>query len=223
MMKNFSIGLLLSVLAVTAVHAQTVAVSTSTQTKLQTRQAVDLPKVIAKGNAAISARITALNSLSTRISGLKNVSATEKTTLSTEISSNINGLMTLQAKIDADTDLSTATADNKSIFDSFRIYALVIPQGYIAASVDRIDTITSMLSTVSTQLQTRITADTTASASLQSSLTDMNAKIADANTQAAAAQSATASLKAARVDTKAATSDLQAARQDAQTIINGLK
>ena len=225
-------------------NAQTAGVNVSTNATVKaTLAATRLAKVISQSDSAISARITALNNLSARVSGLKNVSDTEKTTISNEIQNNISGLTTLKAKIDADTDITVAQTDAKSILGAYRIYALVIPQGYIAASGDRINTIVGMMTTISTKLQARITADSTAGknvTSLQASLTDLNAKLADATTQAADAQSGvaslvpdqgdktqmqanTAALKAARANIKTATGDLQAARKDAQDILKGLK
>jgi hypothetical protein len=224
---------LIAFLAITPASAQTtVNVSASTR----------LPTIISKGNTDISARITALNALNTRVAAFKNVPASEKTNISTEVQTNISGLTALQAKLDADTDVTTAGTDAKSIFGSFRIYALVIPQGYITAASDRVETITGMLTTIGTKLQTRITADQSAGkdvTAMQASLADLNAKIADANTNAQSAQSSiaglvpdqgnttifasnSASLKAARAQIKVSTSDLVTARADAQSIIKSL-
>jgi hypothetical protein len=223
---------LIAFLVITPASAQTISVSASTR----------LPTIISKGNTDISARITALNGLNTRVSEFKNVPATEKANISAEVQTNISGLTTLQTKLDADTDVTTAATDAKSIFGSFRIYALVIPQGYITAASDRVETITGMLSAIGTKLQARITADQSAGkdvTAMQASLADLNAKIADANTNAQSAQSSiagltpdqgnmtifasnTASLKAARAQIKVSTSDLVSARADAQSIINSL-
>jgi hypothetical protein len=228
--------LVAGVLFVAPVSAQTVS------TTAQLTSSDKLSKIITRSDTAITARLTALNNLSTRLSQAKNLSATEKATFSTEVQTNITGLTSLKAKIDADTDVTTAQADAKTITGSYRIYALIIPQGYIEASADRIDTVSTMLNTISAKLQTRITADQTAGknvASLQASLADLNAKVADAQTQAQNAQngvsalvpdqgnatqlaSNTAALKASRADTKTGTSDLKTARQDAKTIIAGL-
>ena len=205
--------------------------------------AAKLAKVIAKSDTAITARITALNNLNTRVADLKNVSATAKSNVSASVQTNISGLTALKAKIDADTDGTTALADAKTITANYRIYALVIPQGYILASSDRVSTIVGILNTLSGKLETRITdagtagKDTTA---LKASLSDYNAKMADASAQGQAAESGvgsltpdqgnasvlasnTAALKASRADIKTATADIKAARADAATIVAGLK
>jgi hypothetical protein len=202
-----------------------------------------LTTIIARGDADIAARITALNNLNTRVQSLKNVSGTEKANILAEVQTNSTGLTTLKSKIDADTAVTTAQTDDKSIFGSFRIYALVIPQGYITASADRIDTVVSLMTNISAKLQARITADQSAGknvTALQASLTDLNAKIADAHAQAGVAASGvaslvpdqgdqtklaanTAALKSARATIKVGTQDLQTARTDAKSIMTGLK
>ncbi len=204
--------------------------------------AARLAKVISRGDTAITARLTALANLNTRIAAMKNVSADEKTAFASQIQASTSGLTTLKAKLDADTDATAAAADAKTITGSYRIYALIIPQGYIAASADRVQTIAAMLTAISAKLQTRITANQASGkdvTAMQASLSDMNAKIADVNVQAQAAQagiasltpdqgnatllaSNTAALKAARADIKTATQDLQAARADAKSIIKAL-
>lgn len=202
-----------------------------------------LPKIIERSDAAITARIAKLNALNGRVQAIKNVSADEKSHISDEVQTNISGLTSLKAKIDADTDVTVALTDEKSIYGSFRIYALIVPQGYIMASSDRIDTIVGMMNTISAKLQTRITADQSAGkdvTALQNSLDDLKSKIGDAKSQGDNAQSEvasltpdggdktklasnTAALKDARAKIKVGTGDLQTARQDAKSIIQGLK
>jgi hypothetical protein len=234
-------ALLTSLIALPA-SAQSIAVNTGVSAS-STKGADRLPKIIAKSDTAITKRLTSLATLNTKVQALKNVSATEKTNISNNIQTNISGLTSLKAKIDADTDVTVAATDAKTITGSYRIYALVIPQGYIASSADRVDTIDGLMTTLSAKLQSRITAAQSAGknvTSLQASLTDLNAKVADSNTQAATAQSGvasltpdqgnktvlasnTAALKASRADIKTASADLKTARQDAKTIVDGVK
>lgn len=119
---------------------------------------------------------------------------------------------------------------------------LIIPQGAIEAAADRVLDVAGMMTTLSTQLQTRITAAQAAGTNMDASvsaLADMNAKIADANTQANAAvteianlqpdngnatiqASNTAALKDARSKVQAGQQDLVAARKDAGAIVKAL-
>lgn len=231
----------------TPVFAETTPINLTTPSvanlKVQENAASRLAKIISQSDTAIAARLSALNDLNARVQALKNVSASEKTNISNEVTSNISDLTALKAKIDADTDVTVASTDSKTITGNYRIYALIMPQGYIAASADRVSNIASMMTVVAGKLQSRIAADQSAGkdvTSLQASLSDMNAKITDANSQATAAQviltplvpdqgnktqmaSNTAALKAARADIKTATKDLQDARKDAQSILKDLK
>ena len=242
----FSMGVaLLGTVAVFPAYAESVGVNASTTKaeKAQANTTARLQKIISRSDTAITARISDLNNLNTKVQAMKNVSATEKASLSTEIQTNISGLTALKAKIDADTDVNVALSDEKIITGNFRIYALIVPRGHVEASADRVSTIVGMMQTIATKLQTRITADQTAGkdvAVLQSALTDYNAKIADAQVQATKAQSEvaslvpdngnktqlasnTAALKTAREYIKTATADLHTARADAKTILQGLK
>lgn len=236
-------ALILASIAVTPALAQNVNATTTAGSRMQANATARLAKIISRSDAAIGARIDALNKLNARVQAMKNVSDSEKASVSNEISTNISGLTSLKAKIDADTDATTALNDEKMITGNYRIYALIMPQWSILAAADRVDTIASMMTTVGTKLQTRISADQSAGkdiASLQASLTDYNAKIADAETQATNAKngissltpdngdktllaSNTAALKAARADIKTASADLVAARKDAKDIVQGLK
>lgn len=206
-------------------------------------QTAALARVIARSDTAITKRITSLDTLSTKIQALKNVPATEKASIAAEVQTNSSNLTTLKAKIDADTDIATARTDAKTITQDYRIYALIIPQGYVVASSDRIPTIGTMMTTLGAQLQARITAAQIAGkdvTSIQAALNDMSAKVSDANSQAQSAQSGVASLApdqgnatvaasnkaalvAARANIKTGTQDLKAARADLKTVTQGLR
>ncbi len=228
-MKNkIAISIILSALVVIPASAAT------TTTKLT--------KIISRSDTAINARITALNNLATRTQGLKNVSDAEKSTIASEIQAALGDMTSIKSKIDADTDVVTATADEKTITQSYRIYALIVPQATITAAADRITTLVAMLGAISGKLQTRITTEQSAGkdvTALQAAVNDLNVKVVDANTQAMSAQNNivsltpdngdqtklkanTAALKAARANLKTATLDLQAARKDADTVVKGL-
>ena len=230
-------------LGVNATAAVTVTPSTGVDAQVKANAAARLPEVIARGDADIAARIDALNKLNTRVQGLKNESDAEKAGIATQVQTNIAGLTTLKAKIDADTDVAIARTDDQSIFTDYRVYALVVPQGWILAAADRVNTIGGLMTTLSAKLQTRISADQTAGkdvTALTAALSDMNAKISAAATASASASASItgltpdqgdktvaaankAALVAARAQIKTATADLQAARKDVTTIVAGLK
>jgi len=205
-------------------------------------QTESLSKIIATADKLIAQRVLSLNNLSTRITNAKKITDEQKKPLLSSIQNQITQLNNLKAKIDADKDVATAKADTKSIADSLRIYALIMPQIQIIGASDRVMATAENLARVQLKMQARIDVlktktDTTA---LQQYSDDLKAKIADANAQAVAAitevsnlvpdngvktvqQSNTATLKSARNKLKIATEDLTAARKDAGNILKALK
>ena len=219
------------------------AAAAATSTKKAAKGAAQLTAIISRSDKAIEARLADLQSLSSRIVDMKNLSDTQKTGLTSEIDTQVSGLTSLKAKIDADTDTVTAKADEKSITADYRIYALAIPQGRITASADRIVTIAGILNTIGAKLQARITAaqaagkDVTAA---NATLADFAAKMNDALSKAqsagtsilalvpdkgdaAVAASNKAALTAARADIQTATADVQAARKDTKSLLAAIK
>ncbi len=202
-----------------------------------------LSTVITKGDQKIDARLTDLQKLNTRVQDMKNESATGKAAITTSVQTNSTGLTTLKAKLDADTDLSTARTDDTAITQTYRIYALVIPQGFLLASADRITTISGLMNALIGKLQTRISAAQTAGKNVTAAtaaIADMQLKLTAANTEAGAIVSSVSSLTpdqgnittsasnkaaliAARAHVKTATADLTAARKDVSIILSTLK
>ncbi len=235
-------SLVMSLVALPA-YAQKVTASTTVSVKSQANQTQKLAALIAKTDQEITARITSLNTLSTKVQSLKNVSSTEKANISAEVQTEIGNLTTSKAKIDADTVLSVARTDAASAINTSRIYALIIPQGNIEVSVDRINVLVGLMNGIATKLQIRITAAQTAGkdvSALQSALSDITSQTTAASAQASTAEtgvsglvpdngnktilaSNTAALKSARENIKTAAAALKTARQDVKTIINGLK
>lgn len=250
-MISNNIGISIAVFAAAAVlalgalpaSAQTVSASVSASAQLKANEGVRLSTIIARGDTDIEARITALTKLNTRVQEMKNGSAALKANIASQIQTNISNLTALKAKIDADTDAATARSDSQSIFNSYRIYALLVPQTWILASADRVTAIAQLMTTLGAKIQARISADQAAGkdvTALAAAYADMNAKIADANTHAAAAEASVsgltpdqgdktkaaanrAALVAARGHIKMAAQALQAARADIKTILQGLK
>jgi hypothetical protein len=197
---------------------------------------------ITRADNEIARRVTALNSLSARVQQMQKVTDQFKESLQTSIQGQVSGLNTLQVKIDADTDAKTLKADVQSITQSYRIFALILPQGRIAAAADREVTIVGMMTTLGTKLQTRIAAQQSSGTdigALSNALSDLSAKLSDA--QAQSQQSVTISatlvpdggdktkmtanttvLKTAQADLQEAQKDLVAARKDIATIMTGL-
>ena len=211
--------------------------------KMEARIAERIPLIKSRADQEINRRINALNRLSDRVGKRKRVSDSEKNNIAAEVAGEITNLTNLKAKIDGDADIATLREDVKSILGSYRIFALVIPQGEILVGADRIKTIADNMITIGTKLQTRI-ADAKAAgkdtSSLDANLADYNAKIADSKTQAQSAIDVVSGLAPDNGDqVKAAANrsalqkgrgfifagmkDLKAAREDARKIVQVLK
>jgi hypothetical protein len=220
-----------------------VKASGSVAAQIKANAGAKLVDVKARGDSDIAARIDSLNKLNDRVQAMKDDSAGAKAAIAAAVQTNISGLSTLKTKIDADTDVTAARTDDQSIFNDYRIYALVIPQGWLLASGDRVSTINGLMMDIGVKLQARISADQAAGkdvTALIATQSDMNAKIADSQKQVAAAQARIsvltpdqgdttkaaankAALVAARADIKVATQDLSSARADIAKVMKGLK
>jgi len=236
------IGIALLAGGVMPVSAQVGTVTSSSRATARAAAAAQrIQNIVNRADQEIARRITALNALSTRVNAMQKLSADEKSGLSSSIQAQISDMNSLQAKIAADgNSTSSLKTDIQSITASYRIFALIIPQGAIEAAADRVMTIASSMTAIGTKLQARVSAlGSSASSAVTSALADFNAKVADANTQAQAAVSEisgltpdqgnqtrmqvnTSALKDARSKIQTAQKDLVAARQDAQTIVKSL-
>lgn len=207
--------------------------------------AVRITTIIDRADQEITRRVNALNALSVRVAAMVRLSATDKNNLSSSIQSQITAMNSLQTQISADAaanNTSSLKTAVQSITASYRIFALILPQGMIEAAADRALTIVGIMNDLSTKLSARIQAAQSARNNVtvaQTALTDFNAKVSDANTQANAAVSEvasltpdngsstimvsnTATLKDARSKIQAVQQDFVAARADAETIIKDL-
>ncbi len=197
----------------------------------------------ARGDQEIDRRVKGLMELQSKVQGMKRITDAQKTTITAAIQAQITTLTTLKTKIDADADADSIKADVKSITDSYRIYALIMPQIQILTAADRIATTADVVTGLGVKLQTTIASlqaqgkDVT---TLQTSLTDLTAKAEDARVQANAAVAVvavlvpdngdkakmtanTAALKDARTKIKAGNQDIVAARKDITSITKALK
>ncbi len=145
----------------------------------------------------ITRRITFLNELSAKLDKIKKLTASDKQILKTQIQSQIDGLNSLQAKINADTDLATLRTDVKSIINGYYIFAFFRVKIELLVAADRLSTASDNLNMIYTKLQTRISEakskgkDTVL---LESELSDMLLKIKDAKNQYQAAETELSSL-----------------------------
>lgn len=228
----FALGTTVVLGGVASALASTNTSGTST-TNTQTLQ-----KVISRGDAEITRRLGTLNTLTSKINAATKLSASDKATLTAEVSSTISGLDTLKTQLDSETTLAAAKTDVSNMYSEYRVYALVAPKVGLVKVADDQQVAESKLSALATKLQTRITADQNAGkdvTALQSDLTDMTTKTSAAQTISSNIESSVINLQPSdynsnhsvlegdKTQLQTAHADNEAAYTDAKNIVSGLK
>jgi chromosome segregation ATPase len=191
-----------------------------------------------RADAEIDRRVKSLTELIAKINGLKKLFAEDKSELSSKLQEQIDSLNALKVKIDADTDLATLKTDTKSIRESYRIYALFLPEIRILIAADSMNTTADRLNALADKLQALITTSGATGDNLtgmQNSLADMRAKVKDAKDLYQSIEAEILALTPqgypgnrttlmdAREKLKTGAKDLRAARDDAKEIIKVLR
>jgi len=158
---------------------------TNQASRAANRQQNQLQNIINRSNTLIQNRLTSLNTLSSRVQNDPRLSANEKSTLSSDIQTYIGGLTALKTKIDADTDATTARSDEKTIFTSYYIFVAFEPNIRYLIILNNLQTTTANLQALVPQLQNLINTfksngdDVT---QLQSLLSDVSSQLQTINT-----------------------------------------
>jgi hypothetical protein len=183
-------------------------------------------------------RIGSLNTAIARINAAKDITDSDRSTILATLNADVAGMNTVEAKIAADTDVATAAADYKTIFTTYRVYAVAIPQARFAAAADRMTGgAIPRLTDAETKLAAALSGPDAGKSTpaLQADLTDMQNQIAAAtsglNGVAAAALAVTPAdynanhsvLDSERNAVKSAIGDVKKAASDGKTILAAIK
>ena len=228
--------------AATAIIAGTCASafadSTSTPTSTPASTATpsagrSLAAIQAAAKVRTTARIGKLDTAITKITAAAHITTADRTTILGVLNADVAGMNSVEATIAADTTVASAAADYKTIFTTYRVYAVALPQARIAAAADRMTGATiPRLTATETRLASALTGRDAGKSTpaLQADLADMQAKIAAATSAldgaSASALAVTPSdynanhsvLTSARGSVKSAHADLVAAVADAKAI-----
>lgn len=240
MRKVFLISILGLILTASPAYAALRSNITTRTTNLASRAAMITQKqeqvsqnLRQRAQTEITRRINFLNQEIALINAMRKLSATDKSNLQAQIQMQIDGLNSLQTKINSDTDNATLRTDVNSIISNYYIFLFFRVQVNLLAASDRMSTTTDELTAIYTKLQTRINQTQAAGndvSSVNALLSDMNAKLADAATQYQAAQAKLTPLTAtgypgnkitledARTMIKTGLTDIKTAYQDALQI-----
>ena len=138
-----------SLAALVATAAAPAAADTTTRPP---RQDAQLAIVKARAHAEVDRRETALTALNTRVSAATRLDPGHKTTLQGQISTAASGLQSVDAKVQADTDVAAARADAQTIVTGYRVFVLVEPRTHIVIAADieasAVDRLTSVAGSI---------------------------------------------------------------------------
>ncbi len=230
-----AVALGLTVATASAASATDTTTIASPSTTLRVR---DLSAERTRCEAAIDARLAELTKIDTTLGAATHVSDAHKATQTTNNTAAASGLSTLRTKIAADTDQATLAADCKSIFETYRVFALRAPQTHLVIAGDVESYAVTKLDGVVPKLTDAIAKAQAAGKDVSganAALADMQAKLADAASQANGLADSVigyvpadynanhALLSGARGKARAAATDLKAARVDVKTIEADLK
>ena len=195
------------------------AVTTSTAGAVdRTGQGVETAK--SEAAAAIAKRQTQLDTLDGRLAAAPGCDAEGHVT--GVISSDRGGLTALGGKIATDTDPTVLAADIRSIFQDFRVYAVVTPQANTAAACGHVTTAAATLTTDLGRAQAVITTAKAAgkdTAAAEAAATDMANQLAAADGPARQAAGAVASLEPDHGDHAVAAANATAVHQAHDQIV----
>ncbi|WIG58236.1 MAG: hypothetical protein OJF49_000981 [Ktedonobacterales bacterium] len=148
--------------------------------------------IIGVGDALIAARQASLTALNARVTAAltaKRISSDQANALEADVSTNQTGLTNLKAKLDGDTDATTARTDVKNIFLQFRIYAVVLPRDYRTLFLDRMINLHDKLVGMEGKIADAISkAPADQQTQLNAWFTDYKNQLGDAESQIDAAQ-----------------------------------
>jgi hypothetical protein len=214
------------------------ATATAQTTARQQREDSQLVILKARAKAAVDRRETELTRLRGQVSASKRLTPGHRSTLLQQISSASSGLLSVDAKVQADTDLTTARADAQTIVTGFRVFVLVEPRTHLVIAADIETSAANRLATVADKLESAIATaqakgkDVTAA---KAAVADLRTQISTALGKAATAASSVIgltaagypanqpTLTAARDSVQSSRAALKAAVTDARAAVAGLK
>ncbi|MFT4030160.1 MAG: hypothetical protein QM675_09820 [Protaetiibacter sp.] len=89
------------------------------------------------GDEAIGRRLTALDAATKRVAAVQSLDDRHRATIDATVDATRDGLAALRVELAGDTDAASAREDYRRIFTDFRVYAVVLPQTFVAAGADR--------------------------------------------------------------------------------------
>jgi hypothetical protein len=226
------------VLAVPATAMAATPSSTPSGTSTSAGGGQALAAIQAKAATAISDRLTSLGSAIPSVTANQVITSADRATLLATLNHDVSGLTALRATIAADTTAKQAASDAATIYTSYRVYALALPQvRYAEAADDLTGGVLPKLTDAQAKLAALLAGADSAKNTppVQAAMTDLASKITTANSLLAGTSSTVlaftpaqydanhALLSAPRQNLVTAGADVKAARADITTVLGALK
>jgi hypothetical protein len=145
-----------------------------------------LARIQVAANTQIAGRLTALDAAIPAVDGNAVITSADKTTLTATLTADVSGLTALRQTIDADTTAQQASIDERTIFTTYRVYALALPQVRYAAAGDGIaGDVLPALTNAQHALETLLAGPDSAknTAAVQASMNDLEVQLSTAATK----------------------------------------
>jgi len=141
-------------------------------------------KQIAAG--AITRRVLALRELTTAAKAIVRLTDADRNALTSQLQDQVNGLTSLNAKIQGDADEATVRADAQKIVTDYRVYVLTIPKarGIVVSDIEL--NAADRLTKLADRLQTTIDGSGKDTIKAKADLASMRAKVAAATSAVSA-------------------------------------
>ncbi|MGV8977829.1 MAG: hypothetical protein ACOH17_07280 [Cellulomonas sp.] len=233
-LRTAAVGTAAAIALAAGAVAPAIAASTP-PTSPAPRSLVDIQ---AAGAKKTSERTASLTTAISKVTANAHLSSADQSTILATLNADLTAMSTMASTIAADTSVKQASTDFRSIFTTYRVYAVALPQAHIAAAADGLEgsaipKLTAAEQRLSAALAGKHAAKSTPA--LQADLADMTTQIATAQTSlsglAAAALAATPAaydanhtvLTPVRQSLATATAAVKQARADARTVLAALK
>ena len=187
--------------------------------KSANKSANELQNIISRADTLIVNRLDSLNTLLNRVQSDTRLTASEKSSLTTQIQQDVSNLTALKGKIDADTNVTTARTDAKSIITNYYVYAVFEPKVQLLITLNNLQTTAGYIQALVPQLQNLINtlkAQGKDTSQLQPLLDDISSQLQTINTTLATDITTVQNIS---TTTKRNPSDFSKVRQDISQIV----
>ena len=133
------------------------AFAAGTGTTRDSRATFVLDALRTRCEQAVDTRVAALGTASSLLAQVKAVTADHRSALSGVLTGDGTALQALKTKMQSDPDLATLTADCRSVFTDYRVFALVLPRTRLLAAADIAGAAADRLTAVAAALDSAIT------------------------------------------------------------------